>query len=60
MSCERNESADRQATYKCFDSSNAILVKSAKNAGGRSLCIGPNRAMMSHLVPLSENAKKQK
>ena len=35
--------------YKCFDSSRAIFVKSEKNAGGKSGCFGPKRAMISHL-----------
>jgi hypothetical protein len=40
----------KAVTYKCFDSSNAILVKSAKKAGGRLGCVGPKRAMMSQLL----------
>jgi hypothetical protein len=36
-------------SYKCFDSSRAIFVKSEKKAGGKSGWVGPKRAMMSHL-----------
>lgn len=36
-------------SYKCFDSSRAIFVKSEKKAGGKSGCVGPKRAIISHL-----------
>ena len=37
-------------SVKCLDSSNAIFVKSEKNAGGRLGFAGPNRAMISQLL----------